>query len=296
MDTFVKKNEMDKKTVFITGATGGIGKAAAMALADQDFTVVIHGRDLQKTRQVCDELKKATGNHKIHFLVADLFSLSDVRKVADEFIQKYKRLDVLINNAGGIMSKERETTADGNEKTIAVNLLAPFLLTTLLLDLLKASPDGRIINVSSNSHQLNAKPNFDDLQLANNYDPLKAYGNAKLFLIWITQYLADQLKRQGVNNVAVNTMHPGAVATNFGVDSNLGSILNFIGKLARPLFRTAEQGADTIVYLASSNEVKNSSGLYFVNRKPAKVAVKYYTSAHEKAVWDYCEEQTNSFR
>lgn len=287
---------MNERIVFITGATGGIGKAAAMALAKQDFTVVIHGRDQQKTQQVCEELKAATGNSKIEFLVADLFSLREVRKMADEFVHKYKRLDVLINNAGGIMSKDRETTADGFEKTMAVNLFAPFLLTELLLDLLKASSDGRVVNVSSNSHQLNAKPNFDDLQLENNYDPLKAYGNAKLFLIWVTQYLANQLKQEGINHVTVNSMHPGAVATNFGVDSNLGSVLNFIGKLIRPLFKTAEQGADTIVYLASSADVKNVSGQYFVNRKPVKVAAKYFTTSNEKAVWEYCEEQVKPFR
>ena len=118
-----------------------------------------------------EEIKATSGNSKIDILVADMFLLNDVRNMADEFKQKYNRLDVLINNAGGIMSKEQETTSEGLEKTIAVNLFAPFLLTELLLSSLEKSPEGRIINVSSNSHKLNAKPNFDDLQLDKKLQP-----------------------------------------------------------------------------------------------------------------------------
>ncbi|SFD82260.1 NAD(P)-dependent dehydrogenase, short-chain alcohol dehydrogenase family [Chitinophaga sp. CF118] len=286
---------MNDKIVLITGATGGIGKAAAIALAKWGFTVVIHGRNRQKTEQVCEEIKAATGNNKIDMIVANLFSLKDVRSMANTFKQKYKRLDVLINNAGGIMGKDREITTDGVEKTIAINLLAPFLLTELLLDILKNSSDGRIINVSSNSHKLNAKPDFDDLSLKKGYNPLRAYGNSKLFLIWITQHLSQVLNQQGIKNITVNTLHPGAVATNFGVESNLGAVLNFIVKLTRPLFKTPEQGADTIVYLATSSEVSNCSGKYFVNRKQASIAEKYYSEKNEKAVWEYCKENTKAF-
>jgi NAD(P)-dependent dehydrogenase (short-subunit alcohol dehydrogenase family) len=286
---------MNDKIVLITGATGGIGKAVAIALAKQGFTVVIHGRNQQKAEQVCEEIKAATGNDKIDVIVSNLFSLKDVRNMANTFKQKYKRLDVLVNNAGGIMGKDREKTTEGVEKTIAINLLAPFLLTELLLDILKNSYDGRIINVSSNSHKLNAKPDFDDLSLEKGYNPLRAYGNAKLFLIWITQHLSQTLNQQGIKSITANTLHPGAVATNFGVESNLGTVLNFIVKLARPLFKTPEQGADTIVYLATSSEVNNSSGKYFVNRKQVSVAEKYYSEKNEKAVWDYCMENTKAF-
>jgi len=287
---------MGNSTALITGATGGIGKATALALAREGYTVIIHGRNVQKTQQVCAELKEASGNHNIDVLVADMFSLQDISRMALTFKQKYDRLDVLINNAGGIMSNERETTADGIEKTIAMNLLAPFLLTGLLMDLIKKSPDGRVINVSSNSHKLNARPDLGDIDLQQHYEPLRAYGNAKLFLIWITQHMAAQLQEQGIRNVTVNTMHPGAVATNFGAESNLGAVLNFIAKLARPLFKTPEQGADTIVYLATSAEVAHTSGKYFVNRKQAKVADKYYSAQNEKTIWDYCLEQTGPMK
>jgi NAD(P)-dependent dehydrogenase (short-subunit alcohol dehydrogenase family) len=279
---------MTDKVMLITGATGGIGKAAAMALAKQGHTIIIHGRSEQKVKQVQEEIKTLSGNEKIDILVADMFLLSDVRKMAAAFDHKYGQLDVLINNAGGIMGKNRETTIEGNEKTIAVNLLAPFLLTELLLNRLKKSQDGRIINVSSSSHKLNAKPDFNDLQLRKNYDPLRAYGNTKLFLIWVTQHLALQMKQAGIRNVTANTLHPGAVATNFGVQSNLGSMLNSISKLARPFFKSVEQGADTLIYLATTDEIAGVSGRYFIDRKPAKVSSKYYTAENEKIIWDYC--------
>jgi len=285
---------MNEKIALITGATSGIGKAAATALAKQGFTVIIHGRDQQRTKIVCEEIIGLTGNQKVNFLTADMFSLTEVQRLATEFKAKYPLLDVLVNNAGGIMNKDREITVDGHEKTIALNLLAPFLLTELLLSSLKKSRDGRIINVSSNSHQLNAKPDIKDLELEKNYDPLRAYGNSKLFLIWVTQRLAAALK-QDKQPVTVNTVHPGAVATNFGVNSNLGSIFNIIGKLLRPFFKTAEKGADTIVYLATSPDIKNVSGEYFVDRKPAKVAGKYHTRGNEEVIWNYCEKQTGSF-
>lgn len=285
-----------QRTVFITGATSGIGKETAIALAKQNYRVVIHGRNKEKTTGVCDEIKKLSGNDKIDYIIGDLFLMSEVKKVAQTYIERYDRLDVLINNAGGIMSKDREETPEGVETTIAVNLLAPFLLTELLLDVLKKSDDGRIINVSSNSHQLNAKPDFDDLELKNNYNPLTAYGNAKLFLIWNSQHLAKKLIQDGYGNVTVNTLHPGAVATNFGVNSNLGSLLNFFGKLARPFFKTPEQGAETVLYLATSEKVKLISGKYFENKKIKTASQKYYSQKNEQLVWDYCKNRINNIK
>lgn len=286
----------EQRTVFITGATGGIGKATAIALAKQNYRVVINGRDKEKTATVCEEIKRLSGNDKIDYIIGDLFLMNEVRKVAKTFIERYDRLDILINNAGGIMSKDRKETAEGVETTIAVNLLAPFLLTELLLDVLKKSDDGRIINVSSNSHQLNAKPDFDDLELKNNYNPLAAYGNAKLFLIWNSQHLAEELIQNGYANVTVNTLHPGAVATNFGVNSNLGGLLNFFGKLARPFFKTPEQGAETIIYLATSEDVKSIIGKYFENKKTKMASQKYYSQQNEQLVWDYCKNRVNNIK
>lgn len=282
---------MENRLALITGATDGIGKATAMALAKQGFSVVIHGRNEQKTKQVCEEIKALTGNSKIDMLVADLYLSQNVRQMVNEFKKKYNRLDVLINNAGCVMNKERETTTEGFEKTIALNLLAPYLFTELLLNLLQQSKDGRIINVSSNAHHINAKPNFNDLQLEQGYDPLRAYGNSKLFLIWITQYLNTQLQKQGITNVTVNTLHPGAVKTGFAVNSNLGFLLNTMVKLMRPFFKTVEQGAETLIYLATA-DLRAKSGLYYVNKKPARTGVKYYSPENEKLIWDYCAKLT----
>lgn len=282
---------MENRLALITGATDGIGKATAIALAKQGFTVVVHGRNEQKTKRVCEEIKSLTGNHLTGMLVADLSLLQEVRSMAHEFKKKYNRLDVLINNAGGVMNKDRETTAEGFEKTMALNTLAPFLLTQLLLPLLTQSREGRIINVASNAHHINAKPNFNDLQLEQGYDPLKAYGNSKLFLIWITQQLHAQLQKQGITNVTVNTLHPGAVRTGFAVNSNLGIVLNTLVKLMRPFFKTVEQGADTLIYLATA-DIHEKGGLYYVNRKPVHTGVKYYSPENEKLVWDYCAKLT----
>jgi NAD(P)-dependent dehydrogenase (short-subunit alcohol dehydrogenase family) len=283
------------KTVLITGATGGIGKAAAIMLAKQNYRIIIHGRDKAKTYTVCEEIKTLSGNTKIDYIIGDLFLPGEVKKVAETLINRYGRLDILINNAGGIMSNNRKETKQGIETTIAVNLFAPFLLTELLLDLLKQSADGRIINVSSNSHKLNAKPNFNDIELKNNYNPLAAYGNSKLFLIWISQYLSKDLSRKGFKNLTVNTLHPGAVATNFGVNSNLGTVLNFLAKLARPLFKTPEQGAEKIVYLANSESLNNVSGLYFENKKAVGASEKYYSEEREQLIWSYCESKVKEF-
>jgi len=174
------------------------------------------------------------------------------------------------------------------EKTIAVNLLAPFLLTERLLVLLEKSEDASIINVSSNSHRLNAKPDLSDIELINNYNPLRAYGNAKLFLIWISQHLDERLKGNNSSHIKVNSLHPGAVATNFGVTSNLGGVLNVISKLIRPFFKTPEQGAETIVHLATSHEGKASNGKYYEQNKIKAPAQKYYTRENEQLIWDYC--------
>ncbi len=282
-----------KRTVLITGATGGIGKATAVALANLKYRVIIHGRNEEKTLAVCDEIRKISGNNDVDYIIGDLFLMSDVKKMAEIFISKYNQLDILINNAGGIMSRERSVTAEGVETTIAVNLLAPFFLTSLLLDLLKKSNDARIINISSNSHRLNAKPDFNDIELTHHFSPLAAYGNAKLFLIWISQHLSVQLKEDGHHHISVYTVHPGAVATSFGVNSNLGGILNLFGKLARPFFKTPEQGAETIIYLATSDEVQTLSGEYFEDKKPAKVSGKYYSKQNVRLIWDYCKRKVS---
>jgi NAD(P)-dependent dehydrogenase (short-subunit alcohol dehydrogenase family) len=282
------------KTVLITGATSGIGKATALALAKQGYQVIIHGRDAKKTEAVRQEIIASNDRSQVTTITADLSSLTDVRRMSTEIHEQFRSLDVLINNAGGLMNRQREVTREGFEKTFEINVLVPFLLTNLLMDLLTQSDDARIINVASNSHQLNAKPDFKDIQLEKKYSPLRAYGNAKLFLIWNTQHLAARLEQDGITNVRAYTMHPGAIATNFGVGNDLGPLLNFVSNVARKFFRTPEAGADTIVYLATAANIPGRSGDYFIDRKPTKKSQKYYTSEHEQLIWDYCLNQISS--
>lgn len=279
---------MESKTILITGATSGIGKETARALARQGHLVILHGRDQIKTEAVCEELKSETGNDRIDMLLADLFLLSDVKRMAEKFSKKYDRLDVLINNAGAMLGKRRETTKEGLEKTIALNLLAPFLLTELLLDVMAKNPAARIINVVSEMHKRGGKPDLTDFQLNNSYKTARAYGLSKLYTIWITRHLAKELKQKGLGHLTVNSLHPGVVASNFGKDSDKGFINNLIFKIAAPFMITPEQGAATSVYLASSRDVETITGNYFKNQRIAKADDRYYSAQNEKIVWDYC--------
>jgi NAD(P)-dependent dehydrogenase (short-subunit alcohol dehydrogenase family) len=279
----------ESKTILITGSTDGIGKITAKKLAAQGHTIIVHGRDRKKAETVCEDIKSETGNLNIDFVIADLFLLADVKQMAEHIKQKYERLDVLINNAGAIFGKERETTKEGFEKTMALNLFSPFLLTQLLLDVLAKSPAARIINVSSSAHTtMSGKPDLSDIQLTKNYSFFHAYGQSKLYLIWITQHLATALKEKGFCNITVNSLDPGTIGTAFGQNANKGFLLNQLFKLA-PLFAiTPEKGTETSFYLATSKDVENISGKYFCNKKIAKPGVKYYSPENEKVIWDYC--------
>lgn len=278
-----------QKTVLITGATSGIGKATAIALSRLGYHVIIHGRDIKKIAAIQQEIITQSGHTAVSTVTADLFSINDIRKMCAGLRERFSRIDILINNAGSLMSNERAVSADGIEKTFAVNVIAPFLITHLLLDLLKESDDARIINLASNSHQLNAQPDFNDLQLEKGYNPLRAYGNAKLFLIWNTQHLAEQLRKEGITQVKTYSLHPGAVASEFGKKSNLGVFLNVISRLARVFFLSPESGADTIIFLSTVATVPGNSGDYYVKRKPAKKSVRYYSREREELVWEYCQ-------
>ena len=279
---------MERKIILITGSTDGIGKVTAKILAKQGHTVIVHGRNKSKAEAVCEEIKSETGNNKIDFVIADLFFLSDVKRMADEFKKRYERLDVLINNAGAMFGKERETTKEGFEKTMALNLFSPFLLTRLLLEVLAKSPSARIINVSSAAHTMSGKPDLSDIQLNRNYSFGNAYGQSKLYLIWVTQHLATELKEKGLSNITANSLHPGTIRTEFGQSANKGFWVNLLFKFSMLFAITPEQGAVNTFYLATSKDVETVTGKYFSNKKVAKPTTKYYSPGNENIVWDYC--------
>ncbi|GAX01573.1 SDR family NAD(P)-dependent oxidoreductase [Secundilactobacillus silagei] len=284
------------KIILITGATDGIGKATAMALAQAGHHVIIHGRNEEKAKRIVQEIVTKTNNTQVDYLIADLFSMAAIKRMVNEFNQRYAHLDVLINNAGAVFNNERAESADGIEKTMALNVIAPFLLNQLLLSSLTKSSDGRIINTSSASHRASGRPDMTDLNLKKTYSAQRRYSLAKLFVIWNTQHQAAELQQKGIKNVTVNASHPGAVATNFGQDSDKGLLVNLIYKIAIQLSKfepfklmaSPEKGASTNVYLAVSSAVRGITGQYWGNSKALKPDTRYCSRANEQRLWDYC--------
>ena len=280
-------NEMAGRTCLITGATNGIGKETAIALAKMGASVVLVARDERKGRAAQSELKERSGADS-ELLLADLASLADVRRLAEEYRSRHDKLHVLINNAGAYNSK-RELSKDGYEMTIAVNHLAHFLLTDLLLDVIKASAPARIINVSSGAHS-GAKMDFDDLQAESGYGVgMRAYGQSKLANVLFTNELARRLEGA---NVAVNSLHPGVVRTGFGRNAKgiIGGVFAVFQFVGRPFLLSSAQGAETSIYLASSPDVETTTGEYFVKSKSVASNDESNDPEVARRLWDVSEE------
>jgi NAD(P)-dependent dehydrogenase (short-subunit alcohol dehydrogenase family) len=276
---------MKDKVCLITGATSGIGQAAALTLAKMGATVILAGRSEKRCQNSITKIKRETGNQNVDYLLADLSVQAQVRALAAEFKSRYERLDVLVNNAGAFYAF-RQVSADGIEMTFAVNHLGYFLLTKLLLETLKASAPARIVNVASNSH-LGEHLDFDNLELKRGYWAVRAYGRSKLANLYFTYELARRLEGTGVT---VNAMHPGFVRTNMG--ANNGWLVRLFLPLVHLSSLTPEQGARTAVYLASSPEVEGVTGKFFVrDREVASDLVSYDESA-AKRLWEISEEMT----
>lgn len=269
----------------VTGATSGMGKATATALAQMGATVILVARNRGKGEAVRDEIRARSGNSNVEVMYADLSSQQAIRELAKAFKQQYQHLHVLVNNAGGIFF-QHETTIDGFEMTFAVNHLAYFLLTNLLLDVLKASTPTRIINISSTVEQ-SGRINFDDLQYAKRYVGFSAYAQAKLATMLFTYELARRLEGTGVT---VNAVRPGPVATNFG--KNGKSLMNVILPLLFRFATSAEEGAQTAIYLASSPEVEGMTGKVFYHSKELRSSQRSYDVALQKRMWQVSEELT----
>jgi NAD(P)-dependent dehydrogenase (short-subunit alcohol dehydrogenase family) len=277
---------MDGKVCLITGATSGIGKATAMGLASMGASVVMVGRDRGRGEAALAEVKEGSANASVDLLLADLSSQEDIRRLAGEFKEAHPRLDVLINNAGVIRSK-RVASADGIEMTFAVNHLAHFLLTNLLLDLLKATAPSRIVNVSS-GEQRNGTIDFDDLQGEKGYKTAKAYSQSKLATVLFTYELARRLEGTGVS---ANCLHPGVVGTNLG--SGVSGVFGFTVRALTPLMKSPEKGAETSIYLASSPEVEGLSGGYFVKKAEARSSDVSHDERIARRLWEASAELTN---
>jgi len=261
---------LDGKTCIVTGANSGLGKETALALARMKANVVMVCRDREKGDAARREISKESGNESVDLLLCDLSSLADVRTLAAEVKNRYGKLHVLVNNAGVFSFSGR--TADGFETTFEVDYLTPFLLTNILLDLLKESAPSRVVNVSSVGH-FNGHIDLDAVRKGGVATGWGGYSNSKLALVMFTYELARRLQGTGVT---ANCLHPGAVATN---------IWRIPSALVRPFMKSAKEGAETIVYLASSPDVEGVSGKYFENKKEKRSADESYDQKKGLELW-----------
>lgn len=279
---------MDGKVVIVTGATNGIGEVTAIELARKGAEVVLISRSKSKLENTVSKIKSQTGNQNVSYIHADLSSLADIRRAAEEFLQKHNRLDVLVNNAGAFFN-ERQESVDGNEMTLALNHLNYFLLTHLLLDTLKQTGqetgDTRIVNVSSGAHQ-GGKINFNDIQARNSYSGYGRYSESKLMNVLFTYELARQLEG---TNVTANVLHPGFVNTGFGMN-NGGWLAKGLGLIQSLVAISPEKGAETQIYLASSPEVKGITGKYWEGSKQKSSSKASHNVEAQKRLWQISEE------
>ena len=268
---------MAGKTVLITGGTGGIGRAAAIGLASLGARVGITGRDRARAEAAAAEIARESGNPAVDVFVADMSSQAEVRRLGEEVLATYPRLDVLLNNVGGFWA-HRHVTADGLEHTFALNHLAPFLLTGLLLERLTASAPARVVTVSSGAQSM-GKIDFDDLMGEQKYSGPRAYNQSKLANVMFTYELAKRLEGTGVTATA---LHPGLTSTAFSAeDPALGLLVTIL----RPFMKSPARGAETPVYLASSPEVEGVTGQFFANRKAKKSHESSYDAATTARLW-----------
>ena len=270
---------MTGKTVLITGGTGGIGRAAAIGLASMGARVGITGRDRARAERAAAAIARESGNPAVDVFVADMSSQTEVWRLAGEVLSAYPQLDVLLNNVGGFWA-HRHLTADGLEHTFALNHLAPFLLTGLLLERLMASAPACIVTVSSGA-QAQGSIDFEDLMGERKYSGQRAYSQSKLANVMFTYELARRLEGTGVT---ATVLHPGVTRTAFGAEDSAPAMAPIIAAL-RPFMRSPERGADTAVYLASSPEAAGVTGQYFANRKAKKSHKSSNDTATTARLW-----------
>jgi len=271
------------KIALVTGATAGIGLITAEALAKMGATVVIVSRSEEKCRNVVAQIQANTGNARVEYIAGDLSVMAQVRTVAAEFLRRYDRLHILVNNAGAFMNS-RQLTADGFELTFALNHLNYFYLTQLLQDTLIASAPARIVNVSSDAHR-GGKIDFDDLMSEKGYSGFGVYSMTKLANVIFTNELARRLEGTGVT---ANSLHPGFVATNFG--KNNGGIVGLLMPVVQMFAISPEKGAETTIHLASSPAVEGITGKYFTKKMPVEPARAALDVASQRRLWEISQK------
>jgi len=273
---------MQHKNIIITGATDGIGLAAAKSIAKKGYHVSLVGRNPDKGKKALEAITEYSGNENLDFFECDLSLVANVKDLADRIKQKHSKIDVLLNNAGGA-NKTKQITTEGLEKTFATNQMNYFVLSTELLDILSESTDGRIVNVASNAH-IGAEVDYENINSEKSFSAWTSYCVSKLMNIMFTYQLSSMQDR-----VSVNVLHPGFVDTN--IAGNEGNLIKYIVKFGAKMFaRTVDNGADSSIYLSTSDEVKGVSGKYFFKCREIKSSRVSYNEEDWKKVWDLCED------
>lgn len=281
---------MEGQTCLVTGASSGVGLETAIGLARLGGTVVMTARNEAKGKAALSRVISRSGSENVDLMMVDFASMASIRRFADEFKSKYNRLDVLVNNAGAV-NMSRSETENGFETTFGVNHLGYFLLTNLLLDVVKASAPSRIVNVSSRAH-MRAQMDFDDLNSERSYRGFTAYGRSKLANVLFTYELARRLEGTGVT---ANCLHPGVVRSGFGQNANngwLGIFFKTFYTLAVPFSKSNAQGAETSIYLAASPEVEGVTGKYFADSAETPSSVASHDVEAQKRLWEISEQMT----
>lgn len=268
---------MAGRTVLVTGASSGIGRATAVGLAAMGAHLAITGRDRERTASAADEIRAAGG--QVEVFLADLSSQAQVRRMAEEVLATLPRIDVLINNVGGYWNS-RHTTEDGLERTFALNHLAPFLLTHLLLDRITRSAPARVVTVASNAQAM-GRIDLDDLQGTHDYAGARAYNQSKLANVLFTYELARRLPG---TSVTANALHPGLVSTSFGADDP-GRAQRMFVPIVRPFMKSPAGGAATSIHLASAPELRQVSGRYFARGAPRRSSASSYDETLAAQLW-----------
>jgi len=273
------------KTIVVTGATSGIGRATALGLAKLDSRLILVGRDAGRAEETVAAIRNATGRKDVEIVLGDFASQAELRRVAGELLARTQAIHVLVNNAGVTMMK-RTTTPDGLETTFAVNHLGYFLLTGLLLPRLRAGAPARIVNVASDAHRW-GKLDLDDLQNEKSFAAMRVYGQSKTANLLFTRELARRLEGSGVT---VNALHPGAVATRLGRGSGAG--YDLLQRVISLFMKSPEQGAETSIHLASAPELERVSGRYFSNKKEKQPEPHATDDAAARRLWEISEKLT----
>ena len=276
---------MQHKNIIITGATDGIGLAAAKSIAKKGYHVSLVGRNPDKGKKALEAIIEYSANEKLDFFECDLSLVANVKDLADRIKQKHSKIDVLLNNAGGA-NKTKHITIEGLEKTFATNQMNYFVLSTELLDILSESNDGRIVNVASNAH-IGAEVDYENINSEKSFSAWTSYCVSKLMNIMFTyQFSLIQ------DRVSVNVLHPGFVDTN--IAGNEGNLIKYIVKFGAKMFaRTVDNGADSSIYLSTSDEVKGVSGKYFFKCREIRSSRASYVKKDWQKVWDLCSEYKN---